>query len=424
MKHLYIYMSLILPLFFTHTAQALSVMKTSPEENVRRATLILEATVLDMRYEESSRGVPFAVIRLQVEDHIVGNSQDIIEIRRPFVTPDFQFLSLEVLPAFSVEERFIITLLQNNTERAQGVYSVLGLYDGKFAVTGNTIRNSGITVEEFKRQIRQVRANAIDRFPQELPRHDTASAARQRVAERQNSAMFSCADGQPYLDDEFRVWDFTWNTSFVPAEIHYNPAGAPPGTPSASTIATLANMTYALWDQTYSFFSFQNASPFTTTEGQVKNNTSVILWSNLGWPAALAYARPFPNTEDKIIDCDTDGPGSNRAVDIVFNSNPNINWHINTSPPLGHTTVAVDFVEVLAHELGHGLGLAHIPHNTNSIMHNWYDNRTGPVRGMTNGDRAAMVFQHTVPDISGLSGSFPFDIAISASTKNFSFTKH
>src|SRR5690625_6677167 len=136
--------------------------------------------------------------------------------------------------------------------------------------------------------------------------------------------------------------------------MHYNPNGTPPGAPNANTIANLAELAYELWEDDFSFFSFQNASPFTTTEGQVNNNTSVILWLNLGFDGPIARAHPFPNTAAKIQNCNTDGPGSNRAVDVVFNNNEFVQWnlHFGTTPPGTFNAAAVDFVEVLANELG------------------------------------------------------------------------
>ena len=409
---------IMMSIIFCSVANSTTIIVTSPEYNVRFAPLIVEAIVLDIRYEEREN-LPFALIRLQVKDHIVGNSPDIIEIRRIYVTSDLQFQDTDWLPAYSVGERSILTLLPGKEW-----YQTVGRYNGKFTISNNLIQNTGITVSQFKQHIRDVRDNSLSTFPEELPRFGQNPDSNQYMMELQEVSPFSCHEGESHLNDEFRTWDFTWNTSFLPAEMHYNPNGTPPGAPNANTIANLAELAYELWEDDFSFFSFQNASPFTTTEGQVNNNTSVILWLNLGFDGPIARAHPFPNTAAKIQNCNTDGPGSNRAVDVVFNNNEFVQWnlHFGTTPPGTFNAAAVDFVEVLAHELGHGLGLAHIPHNTNSIMHNFYGDRTGTVRGQTDGDLAARIYQHTVSNISGLSGSFPFDIAISGSTKNFSFT--
>ena len=175
-------------------------------------------------------------------------------------------------------------------------YQTVGRYNGKFTISNNLIQNTGITVSQFKQHIRDVRDNSLSTFPEELPRFGQNPDSNQYMMELQEVSPFSCHEGESHLNDEFRTWDFTWNTSFLPAEMHYNPNGTPPGAPNANTIANLAELAYELWEDDFSFFSFQNASPFTTTEGQVNNNTSVILWLNLGFDGPIARAHPFPNT--------------------------------------------------------------------------------------------------------------------------------
>lgn len=181
-------------------------------------------------------------------------------------------------------------------------------------------------------------------------------------------------------------------------------------------MADLFELAYALWDDDFSFFSFQNASSFTTSEGWVENNTSIVIWFDFFNANVLGEAFPYPNTQSKIFDCNTDGRGSNTAVDILMNNNPGVSWHFGSTPPGSHTTGNVDFVEVLAHELGHGLGMAHTT-QTNSIMHGGYSNRTGSVRGMNDGNKAANVFQHSITSLTGTLPARP--IILSASADNF-----
>jgi hypothetical protein len=130
---------------------------------VREASLINEAVLHDIRYEESQQGVSFAVIQLDVADNIVGESPDAIEIRRSSVTPDLEFLYTEAIPAYSVGERFITTLLHNKTN--EEVFILLGLHNGKFVIDNNRIQNSTITVDRFKKLIKEIRAGTIDEFP-------------------------------------------------------------------------------------------------------------------------------------------------------------------------------------------------------------------------------------------------------------------
>lgn len=95
--------------FLTYNlAKGDSFIITSPEFNVRTATLIIEAVVTDIHYEETS-GIPFAVVRLKVEDRIIGESPDEIDIRRINVTPNLRFLKTDWMPGYTIGERFIIT---------------------------------------------------------------------------------------------------------------------------------------------------------------------------------------------------------------------------------------------------------------------------------------------------------------------------
>jgi hypothetical protein len=99
---------------------------------------------------------------------------------------------------------------------------------------------------------------------------------------------------------------------------------------------------------------------------------------------------------------------SNTGIDVRFN--PEIGsctWYFSQTAPGSHNCDQVDFIEVLAHELGHGLGLQHVS-NTGSIMHGYpyggYGDRTGSVRGLSDGDEAGRVHQHPVQTLSGTLG--------------------
>lgn len=331
MKRLISILTLLIVLLAYNIAKGDSFIITSPEYNVRTATLIVQVAVLDIRYEEIS-GVPFAIIRLKVEDRIVGESPDEIEIRRVYTTSDFQFLKSDRLPGYTIGERFITTLLEYDEE-----YTTLGLYNGKFNITDGNIHATEIPIATFRQMVLDIRAGTEERFPASLPRqgqgtNDTVQVHKTHEHEMETQSI-PCYLGTPYLDDQFRVWDFTWNTSYIPAQIHYNETDKPYNAPSASSMATLFNLAYALWDDGFSFFSFQNATPFTTFEGQVNNNTSVVVWFDYGNANILGEAFPYPNTQAKILNCNADGRDSNTAVDIRMNRNPGVSWHFGTTPP-------------------------------------------------------------------------------------------
>jgi len=121
MKHIALFLLLIGG--FYNITEASSYVITPPEYNMRIAPLIVEATVLDIQYEKRG-SLSFAVIRLQVEEQIAGDSPDIIKIRRAHVTPELEFLHTSWLPKYTVGERFIGTLYPASVD-----YGTIGLYN-------------------------------------------------------------------------------------------------------------------------------------------------------------------------------------------------------------------------------------------------------------------------------------------------------
>jgi tetratricopeptide (TPR) repeat protein len=215
-----------------------------------------------------------------------------------------------------------------------------------------------------------------------------------------------------HLGGELVTWNFTWNPSYIPIQMHYNPSYAPSGTPDSNTIATLAYTAYSLWTDQYSFLTIQNASPFTTSINQVLNGFSVMSWFGFGNSNTLAHSYGYPNDWDSGVFW---GPNTNTGVNVRFNYDIGTqSWYFNQVPPSSHTGGQIDFVEILAHELGHGIGLQHVTSNTNSIMYPTYNERTGPVRGQSDGDLAGRVHQHTISSIYLYGGDIPHSLVISA----------
>jgi len=396
-----------------------SYIITSPEYNVRNATHIVDVTVIDIQYTVVSRS-SFAIVRLKVGEWLVGDGPEEIVIRRVDASNDHGFQRVEWLPDYKLGERFITTLLEH-----EGQYTTLGLYNGKFNVVDDKIDGTGITVETFRDMDNELRVGTRESLPASLVKQGNI-AKKEPYLHHTSKMEVQSADCPiiQLIDDEFRVWDFTWLTTYIPANIRYNESGKPSAAPSSGSMATLFNLAYQVWDDNNSFFSYQNMSPFTTTDVQNNDNKNVVFWADLG--AFNEYARvfPYPNTEDKILNCDTDGRASNISVDIRFNSNSWVPWHFGETA-LTSRTNDVDFVEVLAHELGHGMGLAH-SFQTSSIMHGTpfggYHDKTGPVRGLGNGDKAANIYQHSVNTLSGTLPSHP--IVLSASTDNFTVSSN
>jgi len=382
-----------------------------PEDVVKRAPLIVEAVVTDIQFVPDPRypHTGKARITLAVADWLVGSSPDEIVIYRDDVTSDLQFRSTEWLPPYAVGERIITTLFPH-----AGRYSTMGLYNGKYVVQDGFIRGSSIEVDTFKEQIARIRTGELSAFPRELPRQTSQDAAKRLNDAGVQPRIMSAGS---HLGGEFITWDFTWDPSYLPVKMKYNSSGAPSGAPGSSTIATLAGKAYDLWDDSYSKLSFENHSSFTTSEGQVDNTTNVILWHVFTSTNVLARARPYPNHPDIGP---FQGPESNQGVDVEFNSVISGTWYFGTTPPGSHTSSAFDFVEVLAHELGHGMGLQHVSNNASIMLgspYGGYLNRTGSVRGMTDGDKAGNTYQHTVSALP--SGTLSHSLVLSADESSF-----
>lgn len=231
----------------------MSFVVTPPEYNIRRATAVVEVVVLDINYELSKHNIPFAMIRLKVVDCIVGESPDMIVVRRPFVTPDLEFLHTHIIPSYAIGERFITTIESSNS-----VYSLLVLHNGKFTVERGIIAGTTVSTQAFKEQILQVRTGAATSLPHSVPRHNTdlrGSPARLTV---QNNLLSPCEDGIEYLDGDFWAWDFTWRETSTAARLRYNPSDAPYAAPIASAISNLANLSYAMWTSHLSTFMYSN----------------------------------------------------------------------------------------------------------------------------------------------------------------------
>jgi tetratricopeptide (TPR) repeat protein len=394
------------------SVMATSILVQKPEDVVKQSPLIVQVTVKRIDFRAiSNLSTGEAWITLTVIDRIVGDCPSEILIRRGHVTPDLRFLEREWDPSYTVSEHFMICLLPTLNG-----YSTMGLYNGKFAIDAGYIRGTKISINEFAKEIREIRNGQRSNFPNELPRH-TAQAVKNHLRKAGKESRIMAAGS--HLIGEFITWDFTWNTSYLPVQMHYNSANAPAGTPNASTIASLAATAYGLWADTYSFLTLQNGSPFTTSAGRVDDDFSVISWYDPGNGNRLAETHTFPND---LVYGNFYGPNSNKGVDVWLNYNIAGTWYFNQTAPTSFSASQVDFVEILAHELGHGIGLRHVS-NTNSIMlgspYGSYLQRTGSVRGQTDGDFAGRVYQHTS---TSLSGTFAHTVVLSASSNSFSMT--
>ncbi len=386
-----------------------SILIQQPEVVVKEAPLIVEVVVKDITFKAISNiSTGEAWITLSVVDKIAGDCPAEIVIRRGHVNSDLRFFETEWDPPYTVDEHFIICLFPT----ADG-YSTMGLYNGKFTAEGGIIKGTQIGIDEFKQQIKEIHDGQRTVFPNELPRQTANGVSYSlRKQGRENTVMSAGS----HLNGEFITWNFTWNTSYVPVQVHYNPSNAPSGAPDTNGIAGLATTAYSLWLDQYSFLTLQNASPFTTTAGRVDDDFSVISWYNPGNTNRLAETHTYPND---LVNGVFYGPNSNTGVDVWFNYDIGTSaWYFNQTPPSSRTLSQIDFVEVLAHELGHGIGLQHVS-NSNSMMYPVYMDKTCPIRGETDGDLAGRVYQHTA---SSVSGNCTHSVVFSANLNNINVT--
>jgi hypothetical protein len=113
----------------------------------------------------------------------------------------------------------------------------MGLYNGKFSIENDIVKGTQIHIDEFKKQIKEIRDGKRSGFPNELPRQNASNVSNSL---KKLGIVSSITSAGSFLNGEFMTYDFTWNSSYLPVQMHYNPSNAPNSAPAASTIAGLA----------------------------------------------------------------------------------------------------------------------------------------------------------------------------------------
>jgi hypothetical protein len=196
----------------------------------------------------------------------------------------------------------------------------------------------------------------------------------------------------------------SWNRSKLPVYVRYNPSDAPSGCPSSEIIGQRVQTAANLWSNSLSFFTVTNATPFATTAGFEYDEVNVILWGDNG--GDRYYAGTFLNPEY------ASGEGITVGADIQvdFSDDPAWVWHFGSSPPTTRNNSEIDFVETIAHEIGHMACLADANWSY-SIMKSSYEARTTPLRMIDDGSKTGWVYVHT-QDALSLLGVIPHTLDI------------
>ena len=164
-----------------------TILIQQPEVVVKKAPLIVEAIVENIKFNSiSNLTVGEAWITLKVVDRIVGDSPSKILIYRFNVTPDLKFVDEEWDPSFSNGEHFIICLLPT--------------------IENNFVKGTQIHIDEFKKQIIEIREGKKNNFPSELPRQTVNEIKSSLKKLGQNYKIMSKIS---HLNSEFVTFNFT-----------------------------------------------------------------------------------------------------------------------------------------------------------------------------------------------------------------------
>ena len=127
------------------------VEKLTLDELTAKAGSILIGEVTNIACYKEAEGNIYTLVTFSVEQTIKGEIEDEVVIRTPGGELNGQTLWVEDVPTFQLRERAVVFL-----EESEGVFSVVGGFQGKFSIDENNVVGGNIPLSEFIDQIREI----------------------------------------------------------------------------------------------------------------------------------------------------------------------------------------------------------------------------------------------------------------------------
>ena len=116
------------------------------------ADRIVVGTVTDViSHSDAQHGTINTLVTLSAEDCIKGSSEGQIVITLPGGETDGEWLWVEDAPSFQLGERAVVFLEEN-----EGVFSVVGGFQGKFTIDKNSMVSGNLPLTQFIEQLRDI----------------------------------------------------------------------------------------------------------------------------------------------------------------------------------------------------------------------------------------------------------------------------
>jgi hypothetical protein len=333
-------------LFVLVACQATPPASAQPfEHSVRRADLIVQGFVETVERQTTALGEPVDYAMLRIHDTIVGEAPNMT-----LTVTAYPNRMCFASPRLVQGEEVILILNENNGEWRAPEHFL------KFKVTGSMVGT--VSVETIKTKLRLVARTPSARFA--LPFSTLHVGEQSRTA---SSSTCRLTGGM----EEFCPASSAYGPLSGQITLNIDPDGAKDrnGNPlSFSTIKAVVDAAVQEWNNaqhTHAYFTVSNQPYDVETQGNV--GVSVIWFEDL--KDVNGQSNTGDNNSDGILD-EVDillnallrwNTSSNYIGNPLYNNpyDPDVITGAGTCPQIG----PVDLQDVLTHELGHGVGLAH-----------------------------------------------------------------